>query len=443
MALPYSPAFHISNFTFLMATLDLAQLAKQASIPLADCNLATRNQGLLAMAEALTAHADEIREANERDLAKAREDGLDQPLLKRLVFDDAKRQGVIEGLRSLAALPDPLGRVLTHTELDQGLVLTRVSCPIGVIGIIFEARPDALVQISSLCLKSGNAVLLKGGSEALNTNRALTAAIAEATVACGVPENWIQLLETRTEVTEMLALNDYIDLVVPRGSNSFVKYIMEHTTIPVLGHSSGLCHLYIDRAANAEMACRIAVDAKTQAPATCNTIETLLIHQDAAPALLPQLATALQNAKVELRGDERSRAIVPVLPPATAEDWSTEYLDYILSIKIVDDISEAIDHINRYGSHHTDAIVTDDESAARLFQRRVDSADVFWNVSTRFADGFRFGLGAEVGISTSKIHSRGPVGLEGLTIYKWLLDGSGQAVAPFCDGRAKFTHRPL
>ena len=361
-----------------MATLDLAQLAKQASIPLADCNLETRNQGLLAMAEALTAHADEIRAANERDLAKAREDGLDAPLLKRLVFDDAKRETVIEGLRSLAAIPDPLGRVLTHTELDQGLVLTRVSCPIGVIGIIFEARPDALVQISSLCLKSGNAVLLKGGSEALHTNRALTAAIVEATATCGVPENWIQLLETRTEVTEMLALNEYIDLIVPRGSNSFVKYIMEHTTIPVLGHSSGLCHLYIDRAANAEMACRIAVDAKTQAPATCNTIETLLIHQDAASALLPQLATTLQAAKVELRGDERSRTIVPELLPANAEDWSTEYLDYILSIKIVDDISEAIDHINRYGSHHTDAIVTDDESAARFFQRRVDSADVFW-----------------------------------------------------------------
>ncbi|MBO4620474.1 MAG: glutamate-5-semialdehyde dehydrogenase [Victivallales bacterium] len=426
-----------------MATRDLAQLAKQASIPLSDCSLDARNHALMAMADALAVHADEIRAANERDLDAARQNGLDTPLLKRLVFDDAKRASVIDGLRSLAALPDPLGRVLTHTELADGLELTRVSCPIGVIGIIFEARPDAVVQISSLCLKSGNAVLLKGGSEALHTNRALATVIAEATATCGVPEHWIQLLETRTEVTEMLALNEYIDLIVPRGSNAFVKYIMEHTTIPVLGHSSGLCHLYIDSAANAEMACRIAVDAKTQAPATCNTIETLLIHQDAATALLPQLAGALRAAKVELRGDERSRAIVPDLLPATVEDWSTEYLDYILSIKVVDDISEAIDHINRFGSHHTDAIVTDDENAARLFQRRVDSADVFWNASTRFADGFRFGLGAEVGISTSKIHSRGPVGLEGLTIYKWLLDGSGQAVAPFCDGRAKFTHRPL
>ncbi len=426
-----------------MATRDLAQLAKQASIPLSDCDLDTRNRALLAMAEALIVHADAIREANERDLAAARENGLDQPLLKRLVFDDAKRESVIDGLRSLAGLSDPLGRVLTHTELAEGLELTRVSCPIGVIGIIFEARPDALVQISSLCLKSGNAVLLKGGSEALHTNRALTAVIAEATAACGLPANWIQLLETRTEVTEMLALNDFIDLIVPRGSNSFVKYIMEHTTIPVLGHSSGLCHLYVDQTANAEMACRIAVDAKTQAPATCNTIETLLIHQAVAPAMLPALAEALRNAKVELRGDERSRAIVPSLLPASAEDWSTEYLDYILSIKVVDDIDEAIAHINRFGSHHTDAIVTDDPAAARLFQRRVDSADVFWNASTRFADGFRFGLGAEVGISTSKIHSRGPVGLEGLTIYKWLLRGTGQTVAPFCDGRARFTHRPL
>lgn len=239
----------------------------------------------------------------------------------------------------------------------------------------------------------------------------------------------------------MLRLNEYIDLIVPRGSNSFVKYIMENTTIPVLGHSAGLCHLFLDASANLEKAVAIAVDAKTQAPATCNTVETLLVHKDAASRLLPAVCDALRNAGVELRGDEMSRSIVTWMKPATEEDWSTEYLALILSVKVVDDLATAIAHINRFGSHHTDAIVTEDAAAAELFQRRVDSADVFWNASTRFADGYRFGLGAEVGISTSKIHARGPVGLEGLTIYKWLLSGQGDTVAPFADGRRAFTHR--
>ena len=310
-----------------------------------------------------------------------------------------------------------------------------------MIGIIFEARPDALVQISSLCLKSGNAVLLKGGREALHTNRILAEVIRNATEAVGLPGDWIQLLETREEVNGMLRLNEYIDLIVPRGSNSFVKYIMENTTIPVLGHSAGLCHLFLDASANLEKAVAIAVDAKTQAPATCNTVETLLVHKDAASRLLPAVCDALRNAGVELRGDEMSRSIVTWMKPATEEDWSTEYLALILSVKVVDDLAAAIAHINRFGSHHTDAIVTEDAAAAELFQRRVDSADVFWNASTRFADGYRFGLGAEVGISTSKIHARGPVGLEGLTIYKWLLSGQGDTVAPFADGRRAFTHR--
>ena len=360
---------------------------------------------------------------------------------KRLVFDEKKLRGVVDGLEALASLPDPLGRVLTRTELAEGLHLRRVTCPIGVIGIIFEARPDALVQISSLCLKSGNAVLLKGGKEALHTNRILAEVIRNATEAVGLPGDWIQLLETREEVNGMLRLNEYIDLIVPRGSNSFVKYIMENTTIPVLGHSAGLCHLFLDASANLEKAVAIAVDAKTQAPATCNTVETLLVHKDAASRLLPAVCDALRNAGVELRGDEMSRSIVTWMKPVTEEDWSTEYLALILSVKVVDDLAVAIAHINRFGSHHTDAIVTEDAAAAELFQRRVDSADVFWNASTRFADGYRFGLGAEVGISTSKIHARGPVGLEGLTIYKWLLSGQGDTVAPFADGRRAFTHR--
>lgn len=419
--------------------IELAKRAKAASTPLSDTSVELRNHALLAMAEALRAHSAEIGEANGRDLEASRD--LGDALQKRLVFDEKKLRGVVDGLEALASLPDPLGRVLTRTELAEGLHLRRVTCPIGVIGIIFEARPDALVQISSLCLKSGNAVLLKGGKEALHTNRILAEVIRNATEAVGLPGDWIQLLETREEVNGMLRLNEYIDLIVPRGSNSFVKYIMENTTIPVLGHSAGLCHLFLDASANLEKAVAIAVDAKTQAPATCNTVETLLVHKDAASRLLPAVCDALQNAGVELRGDEMSRSLVTWMKPATEEDWSTEYLALILSVKVVDDLAAAIAHINRFGSHHTDAIVTEDAAAAELFQRRVDSADVFWNASTRFADGYRFGLGAEVGISTSKIHARGPVGLEGLTIYKWLLSGQGDTVAPFADGRRAFTHR--
>lgn len=419
--------------------IELAKRAKAASTPLSDTSVELRNRALLAMAEALRVHSAEIGEANGRDLEASRD--LGDALQKRLVFDEKKLRGVVDGLEALASLPDPLGRVLTRTELAEGLHLRRVTCPIGVIGIIFEARPDALVQISSLCLKSGNAVLLKGGKEALHTNRILAEVIRNATEAVGLPGDWIQLLETREEVNGMLRLNEYIDLIVPRGSNSFVKYIMENTTIPVLGHSAGLCHLFLDASANLEKAVAIAVDAKTQAPATCNTVETLLVHKDAASRLLPAVCDALRNAGVELRGDEMSRSIVTWMKPATGEDWSTEYLALILSVKVVDDLAAAIAHINRFGSHHTDAIVTEDAAAAELFQRRVDSADVFWNASTRFADGYRFGLGAEVGISTSKIHARGPVGLEGLTIYKWLLSGQGDTVAPFADGRRAFTHR--
>lgn len=419
--------------------IELAKRAKAASTPLSDTSVELRNRALLAMAEALRVHSAEIGEANRRDLEASRD--LGDALQKRLVFDEKKLRGVVDGLEALASLPDPLGRVLTRTELAEGLHLRRVTCPIGVIGIIFEARPDALVQISSLCLKSGNAVLLKGGKEALHTNRILAEVIRNATEAVGLPGDWIQLLETREEVNGMLMLNEYIDLIVPRGSNSFVKYIMENTTIPVLGHSAGLCHLFLDASANLERAVAIAVDAKTQAPATCNTVETLLVHKDAASRLLPAVCDALRNAGVELRGDEMSRSLVTWMKPATEEDWSTEYLALILSVKVVDDLAAAIAHINRFGSHHTDAIVTEDAAAAELFQRRVDSADVFWNASTRFADGYRFGLGAEVGISTSKIHARGPVGLEGLTIYKWLLSGQGDTVAPFADGRRAFTHR--
>ncbi len=417
----------------------MAQKAKAASLPLSDSTLAARNQALRAMAQALMEHQEELLQANRKDMEGAQ--ALGEALRKRLLFDQAKLQDVVAGLQALEALPDPLGQVTSRRELAEGLHLRRVCCPIGVIGMIFEARPDALVQISSLCLKSGNAVLLKGGREAFHTNRALAEVIVQATAQAGMPKDWLQLLESREEVQEMLSLNEYIDLIVPRGSNAFVRHIMENTTIPVLGHSAGVCHLYLDDSADPQMAATLAVDAKTQAPSACNAIETLLVHRKAAPSLLPPVCQALVQAGVELRGDPEARQLFPAMKPATPEDWSTEYVGLVLSVKVVADVQEAIDHINRFGSHHTDAIVTRNAQNAALFQRRVDSADVFWNASTRFADGFRFGLGAEVGISTAKIHARGPVGLEGLTIYKWLLDGNGDTVAPFAQGSRHFTHR--
>jgi glutamate-5-semialdehyde dehydrogenase len=335
-----------------------------------------------------------------------------------------------------------VGRVLSATELDEGLVLTRVTCPIGVIGVIFESRPDALVQISALCLKSGNAVLLKGGSEAARTNRVLAEIVRGASEAAGAPAGWVHLLETRADVAEMLALDDLIDLVVPRGSNAFVRHIMETSRIPVMGHADGICHVYVDAAADADMALDIVEDAKCQYVAVCNAAETVLVHAGVAPEFLPRLRARLDARKVELRGCPRTVALIGG-PAATEVDWGTEYLDYILSVKVVDSLEEAVAHINRYGSGHTDAIVTGDAAAAEAFMGRVDSGNVFWNASTRFADGFRYGLGAEVGVSTSKLHARGPVGLEGLLIYKWKLRGNGHVVAPYADGRRTFRHRAL
>jgi glutamate-5-semialdehyde dehydrogenase len=426
-----------------MTTADLARAAKAASIPLAAVDTTTKNQALTAIAEALAANREAIVAANRTDLERAEATNLAAPLLKRLRFDGAKIDGCIAGITSLVALPDPVGTTQAATELDTNLELYRVSCPIGVIGVIFESRPDALVQISTLCLKSGNSVLLKGGSEALETNRVLARVIREASVAAGIPEGWIQLLETRADVGEMLKLDECIDLIVPRGSNEFVRHIMENSNIAVLGHADGICHVYVDRAADLAMAAAVVADSKCQYVAVCNAAETLLVHAAVAAEFLPRLAAALAPNHVELRGCERTRAILPDAIPASEEDWGTEYLDYILSIRIVDDIDEAIAHINRYGSGHTDAIVTGDPNAAERFMNLVDAGNVFWNCSTRFSDGFRYGLGAEVGISTNKIHARGPVGLEGLMIYKWKLKGTGQTVAEYADGRRAFTHRPL
>jgi glutamate-5-semialdehyde dehydrogenase len=422
---------------------EIAQMAKSASIQLAAVETEVKNRALAEIANAIDRRSDEILSANQEDLSAAEKDRLAMPLLKRLKFDKGKIAQVIAGIESLIKLDDPVGQTLSAIELDAGLELYKVSCPIGVIGVVFESRPDALVQISTLCLKSGNAVLLKGGSEAARTNTVLTEVIAEASEKAGLPEGWIQLLQTRQDVAEMLALDEYIDLVIPRGSNAFVRYIMNHTNIPVLGHADGICHVYVDDDADLDMAVDITVDSKCQYVAVCNAAETLLVDSGIAKRFLPKVKTVLDAKSVELRGCKRTAAIIDV-KPATEEDWATEYLDMILAVKIVDGLDEAIEHINRYGSGHTDAIVTADKEKADKFMALVDSANVLWNCSTRFSDGFRYGLGAEVGISTNKIHARGPVGLEGLLIYKYKLLGAGQTVADYSGPSAKkFTHKKI
>jgi glutamate-5-semialdehyde dehydrogenase len=423
---------------------EIATAAKSASIRLAAVNTNIKNNALTEIAQALNRHGAEIIDANKQDLTEAQKNNLAAPLLKRLKFDEGKLAQTVAGIESLIKLDDPVGKTLAATEIDDGLELYKVSCPIGVIGVVFESRPDALVQISTLCLKSGNAVLLKGGSEANKTNRILAETIAEASEKAGLPQGWIQLLETRQDVAEMLALDEYIDLVVPRGSNEFVRYIMNNTNIPVLGHADGICHVYVDADADPDMAVNIAVDSKCQYVAVCNATETLLVDSAIAREFLPKVKSALEQNGVELRGCERTASIIDV-KPATEEDFSTEYLDYIISLKVVDGLDAAIEHINRYGSKHTDAIVTAEKAKAERFMALVDSANVLWNCSTRFSDGFRYGLGAEVGISTNKIHARGPVGLEGLVIYKWKLYGTGQIVADYSgpNAKKKFTHKKI
>jgi len=370
-----------------------ARQACQASTVLAAASAEQKNQALAAIRAALQAESAAIITANKADLEQAQRENLAAPLLKRLKFDKAKIDEACAGLDSLMTLEDPVGKTLAATELDAGLELYKVTCPIGVIGVIFESRPDALVQISSLCLKSGNAVLLKGGSEAARTNRILAETIARAAPTAGLPDGWLGHLETRADVAKMLELDRDIDLIIPRGSNEFVRHIMDNTRIPVMGHADGICHVYVDAAAEIEMAVNLAVDSKCQYVAVCNATETLLVHQDIAATFLPKLKTAMDAKGVELRGCERTRQSIDCAC-ADERDWKTEYLDAILSIRVVDSLEAAIEHINTYGSGHTDAIVTGDRQAAMLFMDRVDAADVFWNASTRFADGFRFGLGA-------------------------------------------------
>jgi glutamate-5-semialdehyde dehydrogenase len=426
-----------------MSIAEIAAAAKAAAIQLAAVKTDVKNKALTIIADTIRQRSDQITAVNEVDIENAKKNQLAAPLLKRLTFDESKIDDVCTGIESLVNLDDPVGKIIATTELDKGLQLYKVSCPIGVIGIIFESRPDALVQISSLCLKSGNAVLLKGGSEAEKTNNILFKIFCEASEKATLPEGWMQMLHTREDVAEMLRMDEYIDLIIPRGSNDFVRYIMNHTNIPVLGHADGICHVYIDGDADLDMAVNIAVDSKCQYTAVCNAAETMLVDEKIADVFLPRVKEAMEDKGVELRGCEKTAALIEV-KPATEEDWSTEYLDYILSIKVVAGVDEAIEHINKYGSGHTDAIVTVDREKAEKFMEFVDSANVFHNCSTRFSDGYRYGLGAEVGISTNKIHSRGPVGLEGLVIYKWKLFGTGQIVADYTGPNAKpFTHKKI
>jgi glutamate-5-semialdehyde dehydrogenase len=426
-----------------MSIAEIAVAAKSASVLLAAVKTDVKNSALAEIAKALQQRSDEIASANKKDLAAAGKNNLSAPLLKRLKFDESKIADVVSGIDSLIKIDDPVGKTITATELDAGLELYKVSCPIGVIGVVFESRPDALVQISTLCLKSGNAVLLKGGSEAQHTNKILADIISRAGENTGIPRGWLGLMETRAEVTEILKMDEYIDLLVPRGSNEFVRHIMDNTNIPVLGHAEGICHVYVDGDAGLDMAVNIAFDSKCQYCATCNAMENLLVNEKIANEFMPRIKAEYDKQNVEIRGCEKTCSIIDA-KPATEQDWASEYLDYVIAVKIVADIDEAIDHINKYSSGHTDAIVTGNRETAAKFMALVDSANVFWNCSTRFSDGYRFGLGAEVGISTNKIHARGPVGMEGLLIYKWKLLGTGQIVADYFGPDAKkFTHKKL
>ena len=422
---------------------EAARNARKAAVDMAVLTGEQKNRALAGIIAVLQENAQTIFDANTRDIAQAQKDGVPAPLLKRLVFDAKKLDGAIHGISALIGLDEPVGRLQLATELDEGLELHRISCPIGVIGMIFESRPDALVQISTLCLKSGNSVLLKGGREALETNRVLASCIAEGAAREGLPEGWIYNIESREEVAQMLSMDNEIDLLVPRGSNEFVRYIMDNSRIPVMGHADGICHTYIHASADPGIAVRVAVDGKAQYVAVCNATETILIDRSVVKIILPLLVNALEAAGVRIKACAVCRELIPGLEEAVEEDWSTEYLDLIVSVKAVEGLEEAVDHINRYGSGHTDAIVASDTTASDFFTSRVDSANVFVNCSTRFSDGFRYGFGAEVGISTGKLHARGPVGLEGLLTYKYKLTGTGQIVADYASGKKHFTHRKL
>ena len=405
-----------------------ARKAKSAMRVLSRSSVDVRNNALLAMAESLLHAKDKIQAANRIDLGDGEKTGLAAPLMQRLLLDDKKIERMADNLRQVAALPDPIGAVISMGERPNGLKIGTVRVPIGVVGVVYESRPDVTVEVSALCIKSGNGVILRGGSEAIHSNATLARILSDTAAAAGIPDA-IQFVDTtdRQAVRELIRLPEYIDMVIPRGSNEFVQYLMRESDVPVLGHADGICHIYVDEAADLRMATKLCMNAKVgYKVAVCNAVETLLVHEAVAERYLPTLCEQLRAADVEVRGCENTCQVYPAAKPATETDWRTEYLDYILSIRVVDSMDTAIDHIERYGSHHSDAIVTESYTAAERFLKEVDSAAVYVNASTVFTDGYEFGLGAEVGISTQKLHSRGPMGLEGLTTYKYIIYGNGQ-----------------
>ncbi len=428
-----------------MNITEIAKNANASALVLAHLSTDLKNQALSWMADALEEHCAAILVENEKDLAFAKKEGIANALIARLDLNEEKVRGMAKGIRSVVALPDPVGQVNSVMEMDKDLVVERVTCPIGVIGAIFESRPDAVPQISSLCLKSGNAVILKGGTEAQDSNKIIVKLLVQAMGKVpGVPTLAVQMIETRSEVADLLKEDKYIHLIVPRGSNAFVKYIQENTRIPVLGHSEGVCHGYIDKFADMDKSLRVCLDSKLQYPAACNAMETLLVHKDISGKILPDLVAKFREKQVELVGCVKTCQVAPEVAPVSESDWDTEYNDLKLSIKIVDGLSEAVKFINKHGSGHTDVILTEDRERAEQFLDEVSSASVMCNASTRFADGFRYGLGAEIGISTNRTHARGPVGLEGLVIYKYKLRGNGQIVGDYSGASAReFTHKPL
>ena len=425
-----------------MTVKEITRLMKADAPKVATSSLETRNAVLAKVAERLLEAKEEIFAANEQDMEAAKAADVAAPVLKRLKFNEGKLNDVVSGIKQLISLADPVGKIQLERELDEGLKLYRLSCPIGVIGIIFEARPDALVQIASLCLKSGNCAVIKGGKETARTNKVLFEIIHTAAVEAGMPEYCLVQVEQHSEIDELLACSGNVDLLIPRGSNNFVKYIMENTQIPVMGHTDGICHIFVDKDADMDKALPIIVDAKTQYTAACNSVETVLVDRAVMAEFLPKLAKALADSGVKVRGTKEVGEIINC-EIMEEDEFNTEYLDLIVSIKAVDNVAEAISHINKFGSHHTDCIITENAQTAAIFMQMVDSAGVYQNCSTRFADGFRYGFGAEVGISTAKIHARGPVGLEGLVTYKYNLYGDGHIVGDYASGKRSFNFRDI
>lgn len=408
--------------------VSVGKAARAAARSIARADTATKNRALLAAADALNSGAEALLAANARDVNAARAAGLDAPMVDRLMLSPKTIATMAQGLAEVAALPDPVGEITDLRFRPSGIQVGHMRVPLGVVGIIYESRPNVTAEAASLCLKSGNAAVLRGGSEAVHSNQAIAACVHAGLRAAGLPEAVVQVLSTtdRAAVGQMITMPDYIDVIVPRGGKGLIERISAEARVPVIKHLDGVCHVYIDAAADLDKAVRIADNAKTQRLSTCNTMETLLVDRPVAAAVLPRLAAVYREKGIELRGDEAARALVPGMLAATEEDWYAEYLDAILAVRIVDGLDQAIEHIARYGSQHTDAIVTEDLSRARRFLREVDSSSVMVNASTRFADGFEYGLGAEIGISTDRLHARGPVGLEGLTNRKWVVIGDGQ-----------------